>query len=345
MPLTLHVDADRWRTHLRSYVAAHAGVVPVAKGNGYGFGTPVLAVEAVALGVSTLAVGTYDEIASVTPQFPGDILVLSPWRQGDDLGLTDDNRVIHTVSRLTDLRDLAESNRRPRVVVEVVTSMRRHGIAATEIGRAVSLLDQVRFEGWALHLPLDGDRMAQARDLSRLFVATSGSDGDRLWLSHLTGGEADQLAAETSTEVRLRVGTALWLGDDRVALKARASVLDVHAVRRGQRFGYRQHRAARDGLILVVAGGTAHGVALEAPASATTMRQRAVSVVRGSLEAVGQALSPFHVAGKKRWFAEPPHMQCSLIWLPASTDPPAIGDEIDVDVRYTTTRFDRIMWT
>jgi hypothetical protein len=38
-------------------------------------------------------------------------------------------------------------------------------------------------------------------------------------------------------------------------------------------------------------------------------------------------------------------MQCSLIWLPPGTDPPAIGDEVDVDVRFTTTTFDRVVWT
>jgi alanine racemase len=343
VPLTLHVDAARWRDHLRSYLAEHGGVVPVSKGNGYGFGRSVLAAEAAALGVSTLAVGTYEEISAVDLPFPGDVLVLSPWRPGYEVGLTDESRVIHTVSRLADLRVLARSTSRPRVVVEVITSMRRHGIAATEIGQAVSILDDVRFEGWALHLPLAGARMAQARDLSRLFIATTEAEGDRLWVSHLSADEADQLATETGREVRLRVGTALWLGD-RSALHARASVLDVHAVRRGQPFGYRQRRARRDGVLLVVAGGTAHGIALEAPTPATSVRQRAVAVAKGSLEAVGRALSPFRVAGRQRWFAEPPQMHCSLIWLPANIDPPAVGDEIDVDVRYTTTTFDRIVW-
>ncbi|MGH8825056.1 MAG: alanine racemase [Jiangellaceae bacterium] len=344
MPLTLQVDSERWRGHLWAYAAGLTGIVPVTKGNGYGFGNPVLAAEAASLGVDTLAVGTYEEVAAVTGPFPGDVLVLSPWRPGLGSDLVDDGRIIHTVSRLSDLRALAEVDQRPRVVVEVVTSMRRHGIVTTEIGRAVSLLDQVRFEGWALHLPLAGDRLAQARDLARLFVATSGADGHRLWLSHLDSGDVPRLATETAADIRLRVGTALWLGQ-RSACRARASVLDMHAVRRGQRYGYRQRRATRDGVLLVVAGGTAHGIALEAPAPATSLRQRAVSVTTGGLEAFGRALSPYHVAGKRRWFAEPPHMQCSLIWLPPSADPPAVGDEIDVDVRFTTTTFDRIVWT
>ncbi|HEU0213351.1 MAG TPA: alanine racemase [Jiangellaceae bacterium] len=344
MPLTLEVDADRWRAHARAYVSGGTRIVPVTKGNGYSFGNSVLAAEASTLDVDTMAVGTYEEVSAATGPFRGDVLVLSPWRPGVDVDRVDEGRVIHTVSRLTDLRDLAESDRRPRVVVEVLTTMRRHGIAPTEIGQAVSLLDQVRFEGWALHLPLAGDRLAQARDLARLFVATSGSEGHRLWLSHLDRTDAAKLATETSAELRLRVGTALWLGE-RSAYRTRASVLDMHAIRRGQPYGYRQRRATRDGVLLVVAGGTAHGIAMEAPTPAANMRQRAVAVGTGGLAALGRVLSPYHVAGRRRWFAEPPHMQCSLIWLPPSADPPAIGDEVDVDVRFTTTMFDRIVWT
>ena len=45
--LTLHVDAERWRHHISHYVARHQGdLVPVIKGNGYGFGIPILAREA-----------------------------------------------------------------------------------------------------------------------------------------------------------------------------------------------------------------------------------------------------------------------------------------------------------
>jgi len=339
----LSVDADAWREHLRSFVAARSGVVPVTKGNGYGFGNAVLATDAKALGVDTLAVGTYEDIPTVAAHFPGDILVLSAWRPGDDPDRADDS-VVHTVSRLSDLRTLAESAQRPRVVVEVLTSVRRHGIAVDELTTAVSLLDRVRFEGWALHLPLVGGRLAEARSLTTVLTAAAGSDQDRLWVSHLDPADASALAGERSGDIRVRIGTALWLGQ-RTAFRARATVLDVHDIRRGERFGYRQRRAPRNAWLLVVAGGTAHGIALEAPTAATSVRQRVVAVGKGGLAALGQALSPFHIAGKQRWFAEPPHMQCSLIWLPADVDPPTVGTDVDVDVRMTTTTFDRIVWT
>ena len=58
----LHVDGDRWRAHLRQVAAATPGLVPVAKGNGYGFTLGRLARQAAWLGADTLAVGTYDEL-------------------------------------------------------------------------------------------------------------------------------------------------------------------------------------------------------------------------------------------------------------------------------------------
>ena len=80
MSLTLTVDGDRWRAHLRSVAGSQPGLVPVAKGNGYGFGLARLARKAGWLGVDTLAVGTYDELPEVASRYDGDLLVLTPWR-------------------------------------------------------------------------------------------------------------------------------------------------------------------------------------------------------------------------------------------------------------------------
>lgn len=335
MPLTLEVDAARWRDHLKSYAGEHAGVVPVVKGNGYGFGRSVLAAEAAALGSPVLAVGTYDELPSVA-DFPGEMLVLSPWRPGAPAESS--ARVVHTVSRLSDLRALAGDGGRPDVVVEVLTSMRRHGLDPSETGEVARLLDGVRFRGWALHLPLVGDRLAEARRLADAALAAAPGP---LWVSHLDPADTAAFAGRTGAEVRLRVGTDLWLGA-RDAVRVTATVLDVHRLRRGDTFGYRQRRVWRDGHLVVVAGGTAHGIALQAPTPAATMRQRAIALANGGLEATGRALSPFTIAGSKRWFAEPPHMQCSMVWLPSNATPPDVGDEVEVDVRYTTTTFDTV---
>ena len=345
MSVTLHIAAEQWRDRVRRYTddAAAAGVtvVPVTKGNGYGFGNAVLAAESARLGVSTIAAGTYEEIPAVAAAFGGDVLVLTPWRPRQTT--PGDERVVHTVSRLDDLRELAAGEARPRVLVEILTSMRRHGVARGELEEVAKLIDGVRFEGFALHLPLSGDHTAEATALARQAFAAAPAAARTVWVSHLTPARAAAVGRDTGAEVRLRVATALWLGD-RAGLAPRATVLDVHRVRRGETYGYRQRRARRDGMLLVVAGGTAHGIAMQAPTAASTLRQRASALARGGLEAGGRALSPFRVAGRQRWFAEPPHMQCSMIWLPDGVTPPAVGDEVDVEVRFTTTAFDTVAW-
>ena len=128
--LSLYVDSARWRAHLHSVVERHPGVVPVCKGNGYGFGLSRLGAEATALGVDTIAVGTYGEVEQALAAFPGSVMVLTPWRPFETRASYDD-RVVHTVGREEDLVGLAAAGAaagsRPRVVLELLTSMLRHG--------------------------------------------------------------------------------------------------------------------------------------------------------------------------------------------------------------------------
>lgn len=164
-----------------------------------------------------------------------------------------------------------------------------------------------------------------------------------LWVSHLEDVELASLrGALPDIALFPRIGTRLWLGD-RGALRARGTVLAVHDVRKGEASGYRQRRASRDGAVLVIGGGTAHGVAMEAPSAVSSLRQRAVVAGTGVLDAAGRALSPFHVAGAQRWFAEPPHMQVSLVRVPSGVVLPEVGDEVDVDVRLTGIHPDRVV--
>ena len=66
--------------HLTDVLTRNPALVPVAKGNGYGFGLHRLARKAEWLGVDTLAVGTYDELPQVSQRYDGSLLVLTPWR-------------------------------------------------------------------------------------------------------------------------------------------------------------------------------------------------------------------------------------------------------------------------
>lgn len=349
MSLTLTVDGERWRRHLREVADRTPGLVPVAKGNGYGFGLGRLARKAAWLGSDTLAVGTYDELPEVAQRFPGDLLVLTPWRPGSSQvpeGLPA-GRVVHTVSRLSDLLALLELDPHARIVLERLTSMRRHGMSADELSSAARLLDRrpARVEGVALHLPLAaGAHLSEVLGLVNDVVAADLATR-RLWVSHLTGDELERLrTAYADFDVRPRIGTDLWLGD-RGAMRVTATVLDVHEVERGDIFGYRGRTAPKAGHILVVSGGTAHGIGLEAPTGDHSIRARAATLARGGLDAVGFVRSPFIVDGKQRLFAEPPHMQASMLFLPHGPRVPRVGEEVDVRVRLTATWFDRVATT
>ena len=72
--------------HLATVAEATPGIVPVAKGNGYGFGLPRLAEESPSDSVPTaIAVGLPSEVAAVRDRFAGDIVIMMPWRPDDDL--------------------------------------------------------------------------------------------------------------------------------------------------------------------------------------------------------------------------------------------------------------------
>jgi hypothetical protein len=168
-------------------------------------------------------------------------------------------------------------------------------------------------------------------------VVGSGIDARSVFISHLTAGELAALRTSYADfDIRPRVGTHLWLGD-RGALDVRSTVLDVHEVEHGDVFGYRSRSAPKHGWIVVVSGGTAHGIGLEAPTGGATMRDRAVRVAKGGLDAAGFVRSPFTIDGKQRLFAEPPHMQASMLFLPSGAQVPSVGTELPVQVRFTIT--------
>lgn len=351
MSLTLHVDTDRWRAGFRRTVEAQPSTVPVIKGNGYGFGRDLLAQESSTLGLDLIAVGTYAEVADALAHFPsGRVMVLSPWRPFEDpdmaAAMTSD-RVLHTVGRVEDVSALAQAAPGARIVLEGETSMSRHGLDRHELAAAVAELGDLVVEGFAIHLPLAGSGPADGhlREAESWAAAleTSQLDTTTLFVSHLTSTELSSLAERRpGLTIRPRTGTSLWLGD-LGALSVRGTVLDRHTVGRGEQVGYRQRGVPRDGVLLIISGGTSHGVGLEAPRGAGGVIGRGKTLAKGGLEAAGLSLSPFTIAGKQRWFVEPPHMHVSMVFVPADVTAPQVGDEVDVAVRFTTATFDRVV--
>ncbi|ACU69294.1 alanine racemase domain protein [Catenulispora acidiphila DSM 44928] len=351
MSLTLHIDAERWRAHQDEVLARHPDLVPVAKGvNGYGIGIPNLmqaASKLAAAGVEITAVGTAAEAEQAKDHYSGRLLVLTPYLIGEDVRDLPD-RVIRTVASV----EAVEALLGRRVVIDLMTSMRRFGLEKQDIPRLHAALesDQARVEGFSVHMPLDrvaGDYLREVSDWVDALVA-AGIPVRTLFVSHLSPDEISTLAKRhQGTTVRPRIGTQLWLGD-RKALQARGTVHSVQKVSKGDRFGYRQHKARGDGHLLVVSGGTAHGVGLENPKNfgrgPAGLTPRAKFAARAAMALLNRTMSPYSWQGKTLWFAEPPHMQVSVLFLPAGVAPPKVGEEIPVEVSPVMTHVDRVVF-
>ena len=294
------------------------------------------------------------------------------------------SRVIHTVASpesATDIVALASPETPRRVVLEGLTSMRRFGMTEDEVAAAITTLaphiasGAIRLEGLALHLPIATPEEPRIGSMAMLTSDDSApqpvvvgsarvhevvawgllwpnllanlaglSDAGSLWVSHLDDRECTQVRqALPDVPIRLRLGTRLWLGD-RAALRAGGTVLAVHATPQGQSAGYHQRRGPRDGYVVVIGGGTSHGVALTAPRPARNARQRAAAAGSGALEAAGRFRSPFRLpSGGQAWFLEPPHMHVSMLRIPKGTIPPPVGELLECDVRFTTVAPDAII--
>ena len=297
------------------------------------------------MGADSIAVGSFAEARTVLGihEFRR-VLVMTPHMPGESVGnlpLGTAGLVVHTITSAAAAADLEGR----RVVVEYRTPLNRHGITAEELPGLSEILSPVLCEGFALHLPMRRpsgyDPVKEITALVELLDSV-GLPTSTMYVSHLKGEELRVLGKRfPRTKFRARVGTRLWLGD-RGALTAHATVLDVIPVERGERYGYRQHKAGRAGHLLVVSGGTAHGVGLAAPKPATGALSRVKIIAEAGLAATNHSLSPFTFGKHRLWFAETPHMQVSLLMLPKKVEPPAVGDLLTVDTRMTTTYFDAI---
>lgn len=339
MGLSLHIDKTKWHAHLDTFKTKHAGLVPVIKGNGYGLGAARLTHEAMRLGSQIIAVGTSAEADEIGALFAGEILILAPWRASQP-------RVPGAIHTLSSIEAISAWHDQTPVVVELLTDTRRHGIDRAEFGELAKLLGGLNCRGLAFHLPLSSTRSARemvATEIEEIFEAEipATSFNHTIWISHISLPDLNSLRDKYPALTFLeRVGTALWLGDGE-AFKTTATVLDRHRISSGERIGYRQRRLQKGGWLLVVSGGTEHGIGLESPPSDLSIVGRVKVIGKAVLAATGVQRSPYSYNGKRLRFAEPPHMQCSLLLL-IDELAPEIGTDIEVTVRHTTTRLDSI---
>jgi alanine racemase len=320
MTLRLTVESGAWHAHVHSVVASYGDVLPVVKGNGYGFGRAELMPHAHAIS-RDVAVGTVHELADVSAtQRP---FVLTPVGVGvDSIARRDAVLAITSTHDLGVLKQLGVAN---PVVIKIESSMHRYGIAANESGnlrkRAEAAGHQV--VAWSVHLPLAGSDDSHASEATA--IASSLASDLPLHLSHI-GAAVQQVRASIAHHVVMRTGTHLWLGDkSMVALHA-----DVIAVRTTtfSAAGYRASKISTGAStrLVMVGCGSSHGVD-----------------ALGDVGALSDSSSPFHFARQRLAMLEPPHMHTTM--LSVERDPcPQAGDWVDVQQPMTRVYPDVIAW-
>lgn len=302
--IRLTVNRARWWNHATYVAETVEGLVPVVKGNGYGFGRAGLAVAAAKLS-PLIAVGTIHELAGL----PDDVtpVVLTPtWRAPDS------TVPVLTVSSSDHVAALRGWD--GRVIVKLPSAMHRYGgsIDLVEAAQRAGL----RTVGVAIHPPLagtDDDHVAQI--VAHLPDIDPSLD---VWVSHVAPTTYETLP--DSHRYKLRLGTYLWHGD-REALHLEADVIDTRSVRAGDQAGYRLTDVPGPGTLLMIGAGTANGVT-----------------------ALDDGRSPFHHQRRRLDLLEPPHMHTSMAFVPAGEPCPRPGDWVDLQRPLTMTAVDELRW-
>ena len=379
MTFSLTVDAPKFRQHLNAVLAKHqlakVQLVPVIKGNGYGFTREILAKEASGLGLKRIAIGTVWELSEALAKFSGEIVVLEPFNSADlaaveqwrTLLKNNSARVILTLSTL-DFAAAQEAGA-SLIYLEGITSLHRFGISKSELLEiAKNNLGTLSVVGMSLHLPIADSQkptgataeISSAVDSNKLSgklseiwdwiskyqeVATKQSIPMHFSLSHVSVPEVETLNAmcvsyNFKVSFDLRVGTSLWLGAPS-ALSVSGTILEIHELANVPQVGYQQVATGGNNRLIVVSGGTSHGVALAAPTPKSSFRKRGIAVAEGFAQAFGKVRSPFSIRGENLVFAEPPHMHVSLLW--ANDSSLKVGDKLICNVRNTTTVFDQVL--
>lgn len=342
MSLTLYVNNNYWTNSLKNVLNAYENsLIPVIKGNGYGIGKSNLAKKSQELGLTEIAIGTIFEAQEIINCDFNQIIVMDPIKDldknaFDELKKINDKRLVLTLS---DIKDATNLENTP-VIVEVLTSMKRFGLTANDL----KTLSNYQILGLSLHLPIENStngKITEVKNWLKIYEEVLPQAKKVVYLSHLSKEEFLKIKKEFPNFVfKLRLGTKFWL-NDLSNFQIKSTVLAVHDVN-DENIGYRQ-RKINDNYIVIVSGGTSHGVGLQAPRSNTNLKSRITSILAGVLEAFDQTLSPFVISGKQRWFAETPHMNVSMLKLSKNITPPKVGSEITAHLRMTTTNFDSVI--
>jgi len=322
MTVRLTVSQAAWRQHVETTIQAYGpALVPVVKGNGYGFGRPLLQQLASELvdGIEHVCIGNVHELADV----PANIrpVVLTP-----TLAPPAADGAILTVGSTAHVDALRGWN--GDVMIKVASTMRRFGATIDELPTLTRAVENLGLgvAGYALHLPLAGTDDARVAEIEAWLPELQFDIP--LWLSHLQPAAVHSLQTKYPLRrFKVRVGTALWHGVPKIPdLQLHADVLHTQPIGVGEIAGYHHTRAPFDGTLVVIGAGSTHGIAPnDAPSK--------------------QPLSPFHFARTRMTLLEAPHMHTSMVVVEASAQSPKVGEWVDVQRPLITTNVNDIKWT
>lgn len=314
--IRLAVHEAKWLAHVQSVARAHPGLVPVVKGNGYGFRRWNLMPLAGQL-ATEVAVGTVFEVrdipTTVTP------IVLTPTLTPPPKNLP--LNTILTVASPHHVVALTSAGWTGDVIVKLQSSMLRYGVARENLS---SLLDDVKnarftLRGFSFHPPLDGDPVAHLKEVEAWLPLLPSTLP--LYLSHFDSRLYEKLRTDhPHYDFRIRLGTSLWHGDKSM-MQLSADVVDHHAIESGSRAGYRQVKVDGPGEIVLIGCGTSHGVF-----------------------PLPDGRSPFHYQRQRLNMLEHPHMHTTMLFVARGRPIPSVGEWIDVQQPLTRVQVDLLQW-
>lgn len=315
MTLRLTVNRQLWLDHVRHTASQYGLTLPVVKGNGYGFGRPILFEQASHIS-DHVAVGTVYEASDVPSSLTP--VVLTP--AGSHIPSTLPTKAVLTVGSIHHVETLKAHGWRGSVVVKLQSTMQRFGASASELAALCDACVQadLNIVGWSIHPPLNTNNEDHSGEVTCWLEILE--DSLPIYVSHLSASRIDALRANhPKRKFVSRIGTSLWLGDKSM-MKLEADVLDIHRVEGGTA-GYRSTQLPGSGHIVVVGAGSTHGV--------------------NEISGVG---SPFHFAQQRISLVEPPYMHSAMLFISEGQPVPRVGDFIDVQQPITRISADTISW-
>ena len=316
MTIRLAVNEARWQAHVQGVARSMPGLVPVVKGNGYGFRRWNLMPLAGQL-ANEVAVGTVFEARDIPANVTA--IVLTPTLTAPPKNLPPDTML--TVGSPHHVMALASAHWRGNVIVKLQSSTMRFGITPENFEPLIADIAAASctVRGYSIHPPLEGDTASHLRDITSWLDMLDPSLP--IYVSHLEPAAYAKLRSENPTrDFRIRLGTSLWHGNKSM-MQLSADVLDRHPVESGSRAGYRQNLINGPGEIVLVGCGTAHGV---------------VPLLDGR--------SPFHYQRQRLNMLEAPHMHTSMLFVARGRPTPSVGEWIDVQQPLTRVQVDLLQW-